>query len=186
MCILAHIYKQRKDRCAYTEVTRNGLLPYRGLRWAASRSRRAAGKHYQEFLASDFRGTRGLITKGLFGLLRAAGKNTPHMKAYHVWSKGMACLASYKVGFVLLAILLRLDHARLSKIWGVWFCFFTLFLFLFRGARPSFLFRAVHICEEVRSTSFITTAPGTEHMRRRVERGCNCTYSLVIECTTVL
>lgn len=69
-------------------------------------------------LGVRFSGDTGLNHQTFFGLLRAAGANTPHMKAYHVWSRGTACLASYKVGFVLLAILLCLDLAPLSKIGG--------------------------------------------------------------------
>lgn len=89
-------------------------------------------------LGVRFSGDTGLNHQGLFGLLRAAGANTPHMKAYHVWSRGTACLASYKVGFVLLAILLCLDLARLSKIGGFGSFSSLCFLFLFLGACPSF------------------------------------------------
>lgn len=40
----------------HERVTLNGLLSYRGLTWATGRARRAAGRHNEEFLASDFGG----------------------------------------------------------------------------------------------------------------------------------
>lgn len=128
-------------------------------------------------LGVRFSGDTGSNHQGLFGLLRAAGANTPHMKAYHVWSRGTACLASYKVGFVLLAILLCLDLARLSKIGGGFFFLHFVFVLVPR-CLSLLLFRAVHLRRDANPHHSSQLPPVGKHMRRRVETGCTV-YTLL-------
>lgn len=69
-------------------------------------------------LGVRFSGHTGRIPR-LFGL-RAAGANTL-LKAYHVWSRGTGVWPPTRLALCFVAILLRLDLARLSTIGWLFF-----------------------------------------------------------------